>query len=304
MDQEKNIVPTESKMPEFINKEVAIKLLDPEGNVIEKLQNEYSGIVILDHNDKDQIKVVHNAAQAVRQKRIEINKTAKDVKGVVASFQKEFTKQHKSLTNQVNEIYDNLIETRDAAKNKAADEAKAAEMERMNKFNERANAMFEHGYMNNGVQFVVGREIVNAEGLENIPDADFNKILQKGKSAYDDIQRILKEAEQAELLKEKPIPVAPPASNATLVPDFPEGNAAPPVDDLPFGNETIIVPPAPPKEIEVQIGFKNNDVEMENKPLGIEMGFRACQRQIEEMVKDMPPMKRSDVLNNILALNP
>lgn len=301
----------------FINTDVAINVLDPQGDLVAKLKEEYGGLIITDFHDKDQIKVVHNAAQAVKKKRAEVNKTITSVKKVVADFQKVFKTEGGKILKDLDELSAKLIETRDDAKQKLADEAHALEMERLNKFNERAQLMYENGYTNNGVQFVVGASIVTAEGLEEIPEDDFQQILIGGKNEYDRIQQLMADAErlrkEEEERKAKEVEATPnielPPSNATQVTPtkvyegekgrkyneiMGGGNApkdTPIIDDLPFGNETSF------EKVE-----EKKEEDLEGMPMGYALGFEACKQQVKTIFETAPPMTREDLLNLVLSL--
>lgn len=307
----------------FINTKIAIKLLNPKGDLVEKLKEEYDGLIITDFHDRDQIKVVHDAAQVVKKLRAEKNKDIKAVKSLVSKFQKDFKIEGDKILNGLDGIYKTLIETRDDAKQKLADEAHAVEMERLNKYNERANSMFENGYTNNGVQFIVGSIIIEAQGLEEIPNDDFEKILINGKTEFDRIQklleeaRILKEENEAKLKQEAKDKADaeklafekldnmsssnPNPSNATPValPPIVSDVTPMPVDetvkenDLPFENEpTPFIEPI----------NETLDDDLGSLPEGYALGFEACKHEIKRIFSEAPPMKREDLLKLILDL--
>ena len=72
-----------------------VYLSEPKGDLVEKLKEEYDGLIIADFHDTDQIKVVHDAAQVVKKLRAEKNKDIKAVKSLVSQFQKDFKKKQK-----------------------------------------------------------------------------------------------------------------------------------------------------------------------------------------------------------------
>lgn len=297
------------KPGKLFQKETALKILDPEDGIVMRLTNEYQGLIITDPHDKDQIKVMANAAKIVRTARIDVNKKRKFIKDQINSFKSEIDEAADTMFTNLDTLYKQLKQRKDDALLIVQNEAEAAEKERMNAFNERATQLLNAGFLSNGLQYIAGTVIVANEELLEIPEDEFHAIIHQGIEELARIEELMKAGEKATATE----PIEKEESGDPFDMVFPVGGTDKPpveqtqVDDLPFdmpSNSQEQQPEPIPEKFEPIETPSDDGSDIKEFPEGFELGWYAHLEIVKEVFATAPPMRRGDLLDLIMQKGP
>jgi len=294
------IVPTQnvvefepSKQTENLMQFAAVeKIINPTGNLLESLEEQYGGLIITDHKDKNQIKVVAEAARVVRAHRVNVRKIVTSTKQAIAKFTKELGEKGEDLASKLDALYGRLKEVETKALRMGADELEAIESERIEKVLQKANRLIDAGFLSNGIQYIAGTIIVDSGALEAMEEAELAELIQRGQY---EIQRIAEILRQSEAVVANPV-FSQKEFNADYQEKFAEtvqkvsANIQQQIDDLPFGDSA-------------------SETFQEQAPVVVDLsgitpdfrtGFDACKRSVIELLTRTEPMKRTDLIQLII----
>jgi len=303
---------------QIVKQDTALKMLDPKGNLVESLKTEYGGLTVTDYHDRDQVEVVRNAMRVVREHRAEINKKAKFINGKINEFKKAVKDKSDELVAGLDEIYEPLLKTRDDAELALRSEKEAEEKARMEDWTRKAEMLLDAGFMSNGVQYIAGTVIVDAEKLHELTEDDLVPIIQKGIAELERIAEILKDAElmkevdefanavMEQATKNKPnitigftgnekiefhnLPNATPA-DSPAIPDAPFDAPEKGFDALNLQKDTLNLK-------------KTVTAELQQIPEGFLMGWNAFKYEVIDLLETTEPMTRPGLIEIIRELEP
>ena len=174
-------------------KEHADNQIKPYSETIQELRAQYAGLTIAGIEDREGYNYAKEAAKTIRTERLSLQKQANGIVKILNDFKSKFQSRAKSIIGEYSELEEE-IRTEMAR----IDEEKRAEKERqrlaeLQKFNERTDLMFETGFVFDGYQYKVGTVFVVSGEIGDMPDEEFNALVEKGREEAERLARIVKE---------------------------------------------------------------------------------------------------------------
>ena len=311
--------------PEFSMAENSSHFINPFGTLLTDIVEKYSSLEITDPEEKKQVAAVTDAIKTIRKNRADLNKRVKFVNQSLKDFKANVKSEADEIIAGFDELLTRLVDIKDGAKLELENKAAAEEKERIKAYNERANVLLNAGFLSNGIQFVAGSLFISNEDLVIIPIDELQELAEKGKQELERIQNMidagkvaaakakLLEDEEKEKLQDKPESTPehfgdddkggiynsdtldPPARD----PGLPLITPVVPVSDLPFDDyngEDL-------NKFNI-IDTPGHNAGIQLVPEGYNLGYAACLADINHLFGTLPRMTRSDLLKEILKLNP
>jgi hypothetical protein len=159
----------------------------------------YTGLTIAGIEDKDGFKTVKEAWQEIRNKRLDVDKQHKNIKGDYLKITQAIDKEKRDLTELLEEIETPLKAELDRIENLKEEEKKKAEREKAEKLQGRVNELLNNGMVFNGSYYAIGAAIsMDVVTLQNMNDADYTTFLGRVQSENAAIIEAKEEKEKKE----------------------------------------------------------------------------------------------------------
>lgn len=143
----------------------------------------YSGLTIAGIDDKDGLKVVKEAWQEIRNKRLDVDKSHKAIKGDYLKITQAIDKEKRELTELLEEIETPLKAELDRIEAEKEAIKQKAEREAQEKLQGRVNELLSNGMAFNGNYYAIGATIsMDVVTLKNMSDEDYTTFLGRVQS--------------------------------------------------------------------------------------------------------------------------
>jgi len=182
-------------------------------SVIEKMKEEFGQLTVADVNDREGLKQVHDARIVVKNKRIEIEKTRKDLKEDSLKFGKMVDNEAKRLTALLEPIETYLSAEEDKIENEKKRIKEEREQKQQAVMHERTNLLIGYGLAFNGDKYSIADIAISLAEMKVWDDFTFNIFAEKAKVEFEKEkarkdQEELERKQAAEKLKQEQLDLA------------------------------------------------------------------------------------------------